>query len=308
MGKISRILAVAVASLALLAVEAQAARVGGGKSAGRQSSNVTQREAMPQQATPGMPAQQAQQAAPKPAPAAQPQASGARRWLGPLAGLAAGLGLAALASHFGFGEEMASMMMILLLAFAAFFVFRLIMARRAQARGGMEPAYSGAGIGSEAGVRYAPLPDAPATGSTAAPVGSAAAPAMSTATWRIPQDFDVAGFVQNAKQQFVRLQAANDTGNLADLREFTTPELFAELSQQVQQRGAQANRTDVVRLDADLLGIETDATSHLASVRFHGLIRETEGGAAEPFDEVWNLEKPVNGQSGWMLAGIQQLN
>lgn len=308
MGKMSRILAVALTSLALLAVEAHAARVGGGKSTGRQSSNVTQRQALPQQSAPAAPAQQAQPSAPKPAPTAQPQPSGASRWLAPLAGLAAGIGLAALASHFGFGEGLASFMMVLLLAFAAFFVIRLIMSRRSQNRGAtMEPAYSSAGVGSEASVRYTPLPDAPAGGASA-PVGAEASAAVPSATWRIPQDFDVAGFVQGAKQQFVRLQAAHDTGNLADLREFTTPELFAELSRQLQERGAQPNRTDVVRLDAELLGIETDASAHLASVRFHGLIRETADGAAEAFDEVWNLEKPVSGQSGWMLAGIQQLN
>jgi len=309
MGKFAKVLAVAMTSMALLAVEAQAARLGGGKSTGRQSSNVTERQALPQQPA-GAPMQQAQPTAPKPAPAAQPQPSGARRWLAPLAGLAAGLGLAALASHLGFGEELASMMLILLLAVAAIVVVKMVMSRRARPQGAsMEPAYSNAGIGSEASVRYAPLPEAPSGGSAAPAATVAASPAVApSASWRIPEGFDVEGFLVNSKQQFVRLQAAYDEARLDDLREFTTPGLFAELRKQIDERAGNPNRTDVVRLDAEMLGIETDAGTYLASVRFHGLIRENQGGAAEPFDEVWNLEKPISGQTGWMLAGIQQLS
>ncbi|MEN9316644.1 MAG: hypothetical protein RIS35_3037 [Pseudomonadota bacterium] len=314
MGNFVKVLAVALTSFALLASHAEAARLGGGKSSGRQSSNVTERQAMPQQ--PGQastaPAQQAQPAAPRQAPAAQPQASGARRWLGPLAGLAAGLGLAALASHLGFGEELASMMLIALLAVAAIVVVRMIMARRNSQRPAMQTAYSSAGVGPEASVRYAPLPDAPMSGTSAAPSMPAsldtASPAAASGSWRIPEGFDSEGFVRNAKVQFIRLQAAYDSANIDDLREFTTPALFAELRMQLNERGQTPNRTDVVQLEAEILGIETDSATHLASIRFHGLIRETEGGAAESFDEVWNLEKPVSGQSGWLLAGIQQLH
>lgn len=316
MGKFVKVLAVALTSFALLASHAEAARLGGGKSSGRQSSNVTERQAMPQQ--PGQTSTApAQQAAPRQAPTAQPQAqpSGARRWLGPLAGLAAGLGLAALASHLGLGEELASMMLIALLVLAAIVVVRMIMARRNPQRPAMQTAYSNAGVGSEASVRYSPLPDAPMTG-TGAPASTASqvsadAPAPATpasGNWRIPDGFDAEGFVRNAKVQFIRLQAAYDTANIDDLREFTTPALFAELRMQLNERGQTPNRTDVVQLDAEVLGIETDSATHLASIRFHGLIRETEGGAAEAFDEVWNLEKSVSGQSGWLLAGIQQLH
>ena len=314
MGKFVKVLAVALTSFALLASHAEAARLGGGKSSGRQSSNVTERQAMPQQ--PGQASTApAQQAAPRQAPTAQPQAqpSGARRWLGPLAGLAAGLGLAALASHLGLGEELASMMLIALLVLAAIVVVRMIMARRNPQRPAMQPAYSNAGVGSEASVRYSPLPDAPMTGtgassSTASQVSADPQAPAASGNWRIPDGFDAEGFVRNAKVQFIRLQAAYDTANIDDLREFTTPALFAELRMQLNERGQTPNRTDVVQLDAEVLGIETDSATHLASIRFHGLIRETEGGAAEPFDEVWNLEKSVSGQSGWLLAGIQQLH
>jgi predicted lipid-binding transport protein (Tim44 family) len=107
---------------------------------------------------------------------------------------------------------------------------------------------------------------------------------------------------------FVRLQDAWDRGNVNDIREFTTPEMFAEVKLDVDARGSTPNRTDVVQLNADLLGVEDRAGEYLASVRFHGLIRESEGAAAEPFVEIWNLSKQKAGNEGWLLAGIQQVS
>lgn len=301
---LSRTLAVVAAlltALAFIVPDAEARRMGGGRSIGKQSSGVTQRQAAPQQPA------AAPQAAPRQG-AAAPQ--GASRWLGPIAGLAAGLGLAALASHLGFGEELASFMLLALLVVAAIVVLRLFLARRAPA--GPRPAYQGgyssANVGQEASVHYAPLPQgsepAPARAGASVPAGADAA---STPAWRVPADMDVEAFLRTAKVQFVRLQAAHDAGNLDDLREFTSPEMFAELKLDIDERRGAANRTDVVTLDAQLLGVETGAGEHMASVRFTGMIREQAGEEARPFDEVWNLVKPVDGRSGWVLAGIQQL-
>lgn len=287
-----RLLGIAMVVFASLTwvVDAEARRLGGGKSFGRQS-DVTQRQATP-------PA-----AAPSAAQAARPAAG--NRWMAPLAGLAAGLGLAALASWLGFGEELASFMLIALLVIAAVVVFRLIAARR-QGQAGPRPAFQGAGA-ADGMSRYAPTND----GRSAAPqamggaAGGAALAAASNRAYGVPADFDVDGFLRTAKVQFVRLQAANDAGDLNDLRDFTSPEMFAELKLDIGERGASPNRTDVVTLEAELLGIETTPVDYLASVRFTGMIREEEGAEAQPFDEVWTLAKPVNG-GGWVLAGIRQ--
>ncbi|NCX46230.1 MAG: Tim44 domain-containing protein, partial [Burkholderiaceae bacterium] len=119
--------------------------------------------------------------------------------------------------------------------------------------------------------------------------------------------FDQIAFLANAKHYFTRLQKAWDAGDLEALREFTTPEMFASLQRDLQGRAEGVNHTDVVTLNAELLGVETDANTYLCSVEFSGLIREQAEGPAEPFREVWNLSKPVNGPGGWVLAGIQQL-
>ena len=298
---LSRILSVFVAVMAALAFsipEADARRLGGGKSIGQQSGNVTQRSAAPQQpaAAPQAPAR----------PAAAPAATGGSRWMGPIAGLAAGLGLAALASYLGFGEELASFMLIALLVFAAVVVFRMLASRRTS--GGPQPAYQGgysrANLGQEATVRYSPLPQGAVD--ARAPVPSVGPAAASGGSWGVPAELDVEAFVRTAKVQFVRLQAVFDAADLDDLREFTTPEMYAELKLEIDERKGALNRTDVVTLDAELLGIETSSVEHIASVRFTGMIREEASREAKPFDEVWNLVKPVAG-GGWVLAGIQQL-
>ena len=116
-----------------------------------------------------------------------------------------------------------------------------------------------------------------------------------------------ATFLRHAKGNFIRLQAAWDKGDVADIREFTTPEVFSELKMQITERGAQADYTDVVTIEAELLGIENDGRDYLASVKFYGTIKPSPTALAEPFQEVWNLSKPVSGNAGWLLAGIQQL-
>jgi predicted lipid-binding transport protein (Tim44 family) len=143
-------------------------------------------------------------------------------------------------------------------------------------------------------------------GGLLAPLSGAPAGAAAETASSVPADFDEAGFLRVAKLNFVRLQAANDAGNLDDIREFTTPEAFAEIKLQMDERGPAAQRTDVVQLDAELLEAVTEGRQHVASVRFHGLIREQPDAPAAPFDEVWVLTKPVSG-GGWVVAGIQQL-
>jgi len=281
----------AVVGLSLMVPDAEAARLGGGRSSGMQ-----------RQATPAPAPSQAGKPAAPPAAAAAPAAAapkpaGMSRFLGPLAGLAAGLGIAALLSHFGLGEGMANMLLILALVMAAVFVVRWLMSRRAPATG-MQ--YAGAGNAAPANFNPAPAQfEASATGAGIAAAGVAAA--------NIPADFDVEGFVRQAKLSFVRLQAANDRGDMDDIRQFTTPEMFAEIKMQYQERGGRAQETDVMQLNAELLEVVTEDSRHIASVRFSGQLREEANAAPESFSEVWHLVKPTDGSRGWNVAGIQQV-
>lgn len=285
-------LIVAVMSFGFAATEAEAKRLGGGSSFGMQ------RQATPP-AQPRQPAATQQQtpAAGAATAAAQPK----RSWMGPIAGLAAGLGLAALFSHLGLGEGFANFVMILLLAAAAFFIFRLIFRRGASApaQGNRGLQYAGAAAGGN-------QPPAQAFEASQPFGGSAAAPA-SGLDKAIASGFDAEGFARQAKLNFIRLQAANDTGNLEDLREFTTPEMFAELRMQILERGSTPQQTDVLKLEAEVVDVTTETARHIVSVRFWGDIREEQAGPVCEFAEVWHLTKPVSGNHGWVIAGIEQI-
>lgn len=292
---------IAISGLAMVAVEAEARRLGGGGSFGRQAPAFSR----PAPAQPAAPAQQsapsrAQQATQAGTPAA------ASPWRNLLGGALLGLGLGALLAQFGIGGVLANLiaafLTIALLVLAASLLYRLLRGKAAT------PAYSG-----HSAHHYADM------GARAPEIGSRVEPQLHPAAFEsevragvaaahIPADFDAPAFVRNAKTYFLRLQAAWDRADVADIREFTTPEMFAELRMQLQERGPSPNHTDVVSLDAEVLGVETTGERHMASVRFSGLISEAEGAKPEAFSEIWNLTKPVAGGEGWVLAGIQQVS
>ncbi len=221
----------------------------------------------PPAATPAKPAQQQQ---------AAPAATGSK-W-GPILG---GLALGGILAYLFSGNGLAGILLLGLLAFAAVMAYRLIAQRRAPAPQRMQYA----GLGGETVL-------APPAPSSAREV-------------RLPAGFDVDGFLRGAKTNFIRLQLANDVGQLDEIREFTTDELFAELGRERREAG---QRTEVVSLEAELIELATERDSHWASVRFSGLMREAPGSEAVAFAEVWNLAKPADGSSGWLVAGIQQMH
>jgi len=299
-----------IAAGSLASLDAEARRMGGGRSIGRQS-NTVQQQSAPSQPSPTNPAmQQRAQPAPAPAPAPAPQPNRSR-WLGPIAGLAAGLGIAALLSHFGLGGAfagaMANIIVIALLAMIGIWLIRRFMGRK---RDASQPAYAGQSPSLNSGATgytQEPRYTAPPAGSYLEPQGNPLTTPSVGATPSVPAGFDSEAFLRNAKVYFVRLQAAWDVGNIEDIREFTTPEMFAEVRVDLASRGSESNQTDVVQLNADLLGVEERANEYFASVRFSGLIREAPGAPAEPFVEVWNLSKANRAGEGWLLAGIQQV-
>jgi predicted lipid-binding transport protein (Tim44 family) len=316
--KSTGIIAIAALAVAALVVTdlADAKRLGGGRSLGAQRSMTPQTP--PAATTPGpaanpvMPAQPgvAKPAAPAAAAAAAAPAakSGMSKWLGPIAGLAAGLGLAALLSHFGLSEGFASLLLMALLAVGVVFLVRMFLARRTPAAP-RPMQYAGAGgLGSSPGGYETQPPATPAAVAPAPagePVATSAAPSVSFAK-PLPPGFDAEGFVRQAKLQFNRLQAAFDAGDRKALADVMTPTMAAEIAKDLDARG-EHKPTEVLTLNAEVLEVTTEGGSHWASVRFTGTLREDGELFTKPFDEVWNLTKPADGATGWLLAGIQQL-
>lgn len=307
--------------LSLASFNAEAARrMGGGGSFGKQSSNVTQRQA------PAAPAQGVTNAAPQPAPMAPPAAAPKRPWGAMLGGVAAGLGLAWLAHSLGMGEGMGQMLMFVMLAMAAMMVVRWLMRRRAApvAQGGPF-AFQGAGhgvavdskpyrpenVGNDASARPWER-NSMAFDATAAATGSMIGSALvGSQTWGIPAGFDTEGFIKAAKTNFVTLQAAWDRSDIPALRAMMTDTMLAEIRSQLAEReshtGTNPNFTEVVMIEARLLGIEDQPDEYMASVEFSGMIREEPSAGPSPFREVWNMTKAKSGATGWLVAGVQAL-
>jgi len=271
----------------------EAARLGGGKSLGRAPSAPIQKQATPAQ----KPAQQAQPTAPAPAAPQAPAPSRFGGMGGILGGLAAGLGIGYLLSHFGLGEAASSLVTGLLIAMLAGFVMMFLIRR-------LLP------VVSPSGMQRANLGQTPRQEPAFIPAANAFAdvgtdPEKFQST--LPPGFDERSFLENAKQFFVTLQKAWDQGDLQSLKEFTTSEMFARISQDLAGRVDAANQTDVITINARLLGIETNEAHYFCSVQFSGVISEQRGAPANDFSEIWNLSKPVEGPGGWVLAGISQL-
>ena len=341
---------VLVAMLAFAHADADARRLGGGNSVGKQSSNVTQRESAGQ----GAPAQNANNAAKPATPAAAPAAAAPKKpWGAMLGGLAAGLGLAWLASSLGLGAGFGNILMILLLAVAAFAIFKMVMRSRngggnqgGASAGGAPFAFQGAGaatpaaaqvppqyspnnVGNDASARpwernsmafeAARAPAAGGAGSgvvigsglTGAAAGAAGSALSGSQNWGVPEGFDTTGFLAAAKRNFVTLQAAWDRSDIATLRSMMTDGMLEEIRSQLAERethrGAEPNHTDVVMIEAQLLGIEELDDGYMASVEFSGMIREELSAGPSPFREVWNMTKAKSGASGWLVAGVQAL-
>jgi predicted lipid-binding transport protein (Tim44 family) len=324
---------VLAAALLVVGVQADAKRLGGGKSVGKQSSNVTQ-----SQAAPAAPAAATNAATAKPAaPAAAPAAAPKKPWGAMLGGLAAGLGLAWLASSLGLGGALSQFMMFGLLALVIMLAVGWFMRRRAAQNGqganANSPfAFQGAGsdatnpanaktyrlesVGNDASARpwernSIALDGSKTGGSMIGSAIGAGASLSGSQSWGVPADFDTNGFLASAKQNFITLQAAWDKSDISSLRSMMTDTMLGEIKSQLADReqhtGVGANHTEVAALDAKLLGIEEDDNAWLASVEFSGMIKEDPSQSPGPFREVWNMTKAKSGVGGWLVAGVQAL-
>lgn len=306
--------------LALSGFNAEAAkRMGSGKSFGKQSSNVTQRDAAP--ASPG---QGMSNTAPK-APAQGAAPAPKRPWGAMLGGLAAGLGLAWLASSLGMGEGMGQVLMFIMMALLVGMAVMWFMRKKASAAQSQNspfafqgagaatppPAYRVDNVGNDASARpwerHSASFDSSSNTSSGSVIGSGL---TGSQNWGIPSGFDAEGFIKSAKSNFINLQAAWDKSDISSLRSMMTDDMLLEIQAQLAEREKQSgdapNKTDVVMLEATLLGIEELATEYMASVEFSGMIREEPSASPAPFREVWNMTKSKS-SGGWLVAGVQAL-
>ncbi|MCM5681348.1 Tim44-like domain-containing protein [Schlegelella sp. S2-27] len=302
----SKLVVLCLAAMLGLTPAAQAKRSGGDAAGGAASTEVA-RDAGPKR-------QETQATVPVAVGADESDAGVAGSSVGVVAGLATGLGVAGFFHGFGVGPQAAGWfsfaVVSLLLALLGWVLWRLLKrsAGVAPASLAFQSATPPAARSSFASSHYEPATLAP---ESSVHYGAGGIEEVASRTgefrWGVPAGFDAAGFLQSAKSNFVLLQEAWDRADIETLRLLMTDDMLGHIRLQLDERGDQPNRTDVVTLNAEMLGVEDIGTTYIASVEFSGMIREEVTAGAAPFREVWNLTKPKDGSAGWLLAGVQAL-
>ena len=288
MKKFLTFLMIALMATSLLATIAEAKRFGGGSSFGKQRSMQSQQPRKAQNT-------QDAQAAPATKPAGN-------KWMGPLAGLAIGAGLMSMFSGGmgGMGGGFSTILMALLAAGVVMFLISKF--KKPQPVNSFNPST----VMQYAGESAYNIQDSQSQARSGA--SGFGANAANSINGNIPPNFPVDSFIRSAKASFIRLQAANDNKDSNDIREYTTPEVFAEITMQMQERGNAVQKTEVIAIQAELLEVNDDAVFSVASVRFTGQLSENNG-TPENIDEVWHIQKHLHDENAkWLLAGIQQTN
>ena len=302
----------------------EAKRMGGGGNFGAQRS-ISPQKAAPAPAAPAsnaaspsapptsQPAAPASASAPMAPPAAIPApAPSGTRWLGPIAGIAAGLGLAALMSHLGLSDGFGTILLLGLVIFAGIFVLRMFLGRRQMSGAPLQ--YSGASASANSSAPSAFTPSAPSwrvpgtselAGQSTSTSATEALPAGVTRK-TFPQGFNAAAFAAEAKRQYIQIQRSYDNADRTALSSVMTADMATEIGRELDKRGLH-HPTEIVALDADVLDVSTEEDKYWISVRFTGQVKEDGEPLPHSIDEVWNLTKPVKGGSGWLLAGISQV-
>lgn len=253
-----------------LAVDhADARRMGGGKSFGSYS-----RSADSPSATSSRTNSTAGTAQRKPS-------SGLSRFAGPFAGMLAGGLLASM--FFGGAFDDLRLLDILLIGGALFLLFRLFARRRPAMAGGPAPASREAHDQPQA--------------FQADPLGGAGG------LGKDPAWFDRERFLGGAKEHFMTLQRAWDNNDFSQIQDYVTPELYNLLRQERDQQPAN-NRTEIVRLFAELGSVQEVGSQAEATVLFHGILDEN--GEQNAFNETWHLVRELRDGAPWHVQGIEQ--
>ncbi|MHC8323172.1 Tim44 domain-containing protein [Pseudomonas sp. GB2N2] len=272
-----------------MSLDANAKRFGGGKSAGAAPTHQTSQMA-PSSAAGGA----AATAGAAGAAGAAAKAGGASRWLGPLAGIAAG-GL--LASMFmGGGFQGMQIFDILIMAVIAFLVFRFIAARRRKQQEHLSPA--GAPMQREV-FEQKPAAMGSIFGGSAAPV--AARPVINAPAW-----FNEKNFIEAARNHFQSLQQHWDANEMDKIAEFVTPQLLEFLKRERADLGEGFQSTYIDNLNVQLDGVDDRADKTIATLTFSGVSKTSRFDQGEVFSESWNMERPQGENQPWLVAGIRQ--
>lgn len=260
-----------------LAMDAEAKRFGGGRSFGAAPSHQSRQAASPFSRN---------QAAPQQAgrPTAQ---GGASRWLGPLAGLAAGGLLASL--FMGGGFHGLQLLDILVLGALAFLIFRFLRSRQRPS----SPLAAGSQPQQRSTLEHSPFGQATARPAVAAPI-------------KAPAWFDEQRFIGAAREHFMALQQHWDANEMDRIAEFVTPQLLTFLKAEREEIGEAFQSTYIDDLQVTLDGLDDLADKTVATLTFSGVSKTSRFDQGEAFNESWRMEREQGQNKPWLVAGIRQ--
>ena len=231
--------------------------------------------------------------------------------MGILGGLAIGGILGAL--FFGGAFEGINFFDILIIALIAFLAYKLLFSKR-KAQDGLTPATAGGGTYQDQDdmnsqqyrtTQNDAFGSDPQTSSSAPQASYSHATGLDELRNPIPKHFDQETFLNGAKSCFARLQKAWDEGDLADIRQFTTDSVFAEVQDQHRAK-TNTSKTEIIALNAELLKVEELGSRSEATVFFEAHLRED--GQEGHISELWHFTKPNTSlQPIWFVDGIQQV-
>tara|TARA_A100001011_G_C14300043_1_gene840331 strand:+ start:1913 stop:2833 length:921 start_codon:yes stop_codon:yes gene_type:complete len=225
-------------------------------------------------------------------------------FMAPLAGLAAGFGLAALASYMGVGEELMGLLLIILAFMAVFFVFRYFqkISRNKTVFETVPESFNKSNLSSETDneinkkkTTLIPLKDSKICDPT---------------SLNITQE-EKNTFLENSKKQFIELQNIWDSGDIEKLKSFCTDEMAQILRNQISEIKNTVNITSITELNASWEGdnfsvIQNEKMFEEIYINFYGMVRESKDDVAKEFSEIWTLQRVKSSDQGWLLAGISQ--
>ena len=193
----------------------------------------------------------------------------------------------------GAGFAGPGMLDMLLLAMGGFLLFKFLKSRRAATANSAPYAYAGheqtRSAASHGGWGARLEPHAPQS-----PV--------------LPHGLDEQEFLAGAKALYTRLQASWDRRDVADIRQFTSPEVYEEIARQA-TLDPTPGRTEILMVEARVLEANASGTETVVSVLFDAMLREDDANApAGQVREVWHIRRDESAPSPqWTLEGIQQL-
>ncbi len=292
-----------VLMVGFLPLEADARKFGGGKSFGKSFKTAPAPKSQPTNTNSLNKKNDAPNAA----------ASSSKKGLmaGIFGGLLAGGLLAAMFGSGAFeGFQIMDFLIIAIIAFVLYKIFKSVMAAKSGALNQNKQAYAGGhSQPTQNKGYYHEQPPHQTRENVGGQSGfSGTAGGFSSATdvpHNFPPDFDMPAFISGAREHYRILQEAWNHNQLDKIQEYVTPALYNDLAQERRSLAGEQH-TEVMYVDAEIVRGDFDNRTAQLSLQFSGRYKDSHEGIEEDIQDIWHLERDLTkSNSPWLIVGIQ---